>query len=96
VAKLDVTPEQLAEILGELPPDQLKMVLAKVADRLEVREWMRLGESGLREWLNEPDLYPLCRRAPSLVMSSSSDRYSSRARPRGGRNHFEKPPGECL
>jgi len=49
---VDVTPEQLAEIPGELPPDQLKMVLAKVADRLEVREWMRLGESGLREWLN--------------------------------------------
>lgn len=24
---------------------------------LEVREWMRLGESGFREWLYEPDLY---------------------------------------
>ncbi len=54
---IEVTPEKLAELLGELPPEQLKMVLQKVADRLEVREWMQLGESALREWLNEPDLY---------------------------------------
>jgi hypothetical protein len=54
---IEVTPERLAELLGELPPEQLKIVLQKVSDRLEVREWMRLGESGLREWLNEPDLY---------------------------------------
>jgi len=57
MARLEVTPEQLVELLGKLPPDELKTVLAKVADRLEVREWMCLGESGLREWLNEPDLY---------------------------------------
>ena len=54
---IEVTPEKLVELLGELPPEQLKMVLEKVAERLEVREWMQLGESGLREWLNEPDLY---------------------------------------
>ena len=54
---IEVTPEKLAELLGELPPEQLKIVLHKVAERLEAREWMRLGESGLREWLNEPDLY---------------------------------------
>ncbi len=54
---IEVTPEKLAELLGELPPEQLKMVLQKVADRIEVREWMQLGESALREWLNEPDLY---------------------------------------
>ncbi len=54
---IEVTPEKLAELLGELSPGQLKIVLQKVADRLEVREWMQLGESGLREWLNEPDLY---------------------------------------
>ena len=41
MARLEVTPEQLIELLGELPPGELKMVLAKVADRLEVREWMR-------------------------------------------------------
>jgi hypothetical protein len=57
MARLEVTPEQLVDLLGELPPEELKMVLTRVADRLEVREWMRLGESGLREWLNEPDLY---------------------------------------
>ena len=57
MAKPEVTPQQLVELLGELPPEELKIVLAKVADRLEVREWMRLGESGLREWLSEPDLY---------------------------------------
>jgi len=54
---IEVTPEKLAELLGELSPEQLKVVLQKVAARLEVREWMRLGESGLREWLNEQDLY---------------------------------------
>lgn len=57
MARLEVTPEQLVELLGELSAEELKRVLTKVADRLEVREWMRLGESGLREWLNEPDLY---------------------------------------
>ena len=57
MARLEVTPEQLVELLGALPPEELKRILVKVADRLEVREWMRLGESGLREWLNEPDLY---------------------------------------
>lgn len=57
MARLEVTAEQLAELLGELPPEELRRVFAKVADRLEVREWMRLGESGLREWLSEPDLY---------------------------------------
>jgi hypothetical protein len=54
---IEVTPEKLAELLGELPPEQLKMVLREVAKRLEIREWMELGESGLREWLKEPDLY---------------------------------------
>ena len=54
---IEVTPEKLAELLGELPPEQLKMVLRKVADRIEVREWMRLGESVLQEWLSEQDLY---------------------------------------
>ena len=54
---IEVTPEKLAELLGELPPEQLKVVLQKVTERLEVREWMRLGESGLQEWLSEPDLY---------------------------------------
>ena len=57
MARLEVTAEQLVELLGELRPEELRMVLAKVADRLEIREWMRLGESGLREWLSEPDLY---------------------------------------
>jgi len=54
---IEVTPEKLAELLGELPPDQLKMVLATVAERHEVREWMRLGEFAFQEWLTEPDLY---------------------------------------
>lgn len=54
---IEVTPEKLAELLGELPPEQLKIVLAKVAERREVREWMRLGEFGFQEWLTEPDLY---------------------------------------
>jgi len=54
---IEVTPEKLAELLGELPPEQLRIVFQKIIERLEVREWMRLGESGLREWLNEADLY---------------------------------------
>jgi hypothetical protein len=54
---IEVTPERLAELLGDLPPEQLKDVLERVADRLEVREWMRLEEPAFREWLTEPDLY---------------------------------------
>lgn len=54
---IEVTPEKLAEILRELSPEELREVLAKVADRIEVREWVHLGESGFREWLTEPDLY---------------------------------------
>jgi hypothetical protein len=55
--EVEVTPEQLAELLRDLPPEQLRKVLDEVADRLEVREWMRLGESGFHEWLSEPDIY---------------------------------------
>lgn len=54
---IEVTPEKLVELLGELPPEQLKMVLRDIAKRLEIREWMELGESGIREWLGEPDVY---------------------------------------
>ena len=54
---IEVTPKKLAELLGELPPEQLKTVLATVAERREVRGWMRLGEFGFQEWLTEPDLY---------------------------------------
>jgi len=54
---IDLTTEQLAELLRDLSPEQLRTVLAQVADRIEVREWMRLGESGFREWLTEPELY---------------------------------------
>ncbi len=54
---VEVTPEKLAELLRDLSPEQLKAVLSKVTDRLEVRDWMRLSEAGFREWLSEPDLY---------------------------------------
>jgi len=54
---IELTPEKLAELLGDLSPEELKIVLHRVAERLEIREWIRLGESGLRQWLNEPDLY---------------------------------------
>ncbi len=54
---IEVTPEKLAEMLRDLPAEQLKAVLVKVADRLEVQEWMRLCESSFQEWLTEPDRY---------------------------------------
>ena len=53
----EITAEKIAELLRDLPPAERKAVLARVADRLETQEWMRLAESGFREWLNEPDLY---------------------------------------
>ncbi len=49
--------EKIAELLRDLPPAERKAVLARVADRLEAQEWMRLAESGFREWLSEPDIY---------------------------------------
>ena len=54
---VEVTPEKLTELLCDLPAEQLKTVLAKVADRLEIQEWMGLAECGFQEWLTEPDLY---------------------------------------
>lgn len=54
---IEVTPEKLAEMLRDLPAEQLKTVLDKVANRLEVQEWMRLCESSFQEWLADPDLY---------------------------------------
>lgn len=54
---IDLTPEQVTELLRDLSPEQLRIVMAHVADRLELREWMSLGESGFREWLTEPELY---------------------------------------
>ena len=54
---IEVQPETLAEMLGQLSHDDLKLVLAKIADRLEMKEWMRLGADAFQEWLSEPDLY---------------------------------------
>ena len=54
---IEVNPDKLAELLRDLSPKQLKLVLSKVTDRREVQEWMRLAESGFQEWLTEPDLY---------------------------------------
>ena len=54
---IDVPPEKLAEMLGQLSSDDLKLVLAKIADRIEIQGWMRLAENAFQEWLNEPDLY---------------------------------------
>lgn len=54
---IEVPPEKLAEMLGELSSDDLRLVLAKIADRIEVEEWMRVGEDAFQEWLSEPDLY---------------------------------------
>ena len=54
---IEITPEKLAEMLRDLPAEQLKAVLDKVSDRLEVQEWMRRCESSFEEWLTEPDLY---------------------------------------
>jgi hypothetical protein len=52
---IEITPEKLAELLCELPPEQLTIVLERVAERLEVREWMGLAEPGFQEWLTEPE-----------------------------------------
>jgi hypothetical protein len=54
---IDVTPEQIVDILRDLPPEELRLVLATIGGRLEVREWMRLQESAFQEWLTEPELY---------------------------------------
>ena len=52
---IEITPGKLAELLCELRPEQRKIVLERVADRLEVREWMRLAEPGFQEWLTGPE-----------------------------------------
>ena len=54
---IEITAGKIAELLRDLPAAERTAVLARVADRLEAQAWMRLAESGLREWLNEPDLY---------------------------------------
>ena len=54
---IDITPEQIVEILRDLPADELRVVLATIGGRLDSREWMRLQESAFQEWLTEPDLY---------------------------------------
>ncbi len=54
---VEITLEKIAELLQDLPPDDLKKVLTNVVGRLEAQGWMGLGELGFREWLMEPDLY---------------------------------------
>lgn len=91
---IEITPEKLAELLRDLPADQLKIVLAKVADRLEVRDWMRLGESGFQEWLTEPDLSPRPNsdRRSSWPPTEMTSRFSGSSPAR--RNHLNEP-GSC-
>lgn len=54
---IEVTPDALADLLGELAPDQLQQVLTVLANRIEVREWMGLSESAFHDWLADADLY---------------------------------------
>ena len=54
---VEVTPDTLADLLSELPAEQLQQVLAALTNRIEVREWMFLSEPTFEDWLAEPDLY---------------------------------------
>jgi len=54
---IEVTPDALADLLGDLAPEQLAQVLSALANRIEVRVRMSLSEPVLHDWLAEPDLY---------------------------------------
>ncbi|HLF50544.1 MAG TPA: hypothetical protein VJA45_14305, partial [Methylomirabilota bacterium] len=54
---IEVTPDALADLLGDLAPEQLAHVLTALANRIEVRVRMSLSEPVLHDWLAEPDLY---------------------------------------
>ncbi len=54
---IEVTPDALADLLGELAPDQLRQVLAALATRIEVRAWMGLSEPAPHDWLADADSY---------------------------------------
>lgn len=55
---LDISAEEIKELVLRLPPDELLKIAAAIDARAETIEMMRLAESGFREW-NEAgeDLY---------------------------------------
>ena len=55
---LDMSAEEIKELVLRLPPDELLKIAAAIDARAETIEMMRLAESGFREW-NEAgeDLY---------------------------------------
>ena len=42
---IEVTPDALADLLGELAPEHLRQGLTALANRIEVREWMAASAS---------------------------------------------------
>jgi hypothetical protein len=55
---LDMSAEEIKELVLRLPPDELLKIAAAIDARAETIEMMQLAESGFREW-NEAgeDLY---------------------------------------
>ena len=47
---LDMSAEEIKELVLRLPPDELLKVAAAIDERAETIEMMRLAESGFREW----------------------------------------------
>ncbi|MDY0166849.1 MAG: hypothetical protein RBS80_09915 [Thermoguttaceae bacterium] len=55
---LELTPENVQDILFQLPPNDFLALAGKVQERAETLQMMRLAETGFREWEHEEeDIY---------------------------------------
>lgn len=54
---IDMPMERLKEVLAQLTPQELAVLLADLQDRLETLQMMKLAEPAFAEWSEEEDLY---------------------------------------
>ncbi len=52
---LELTPENVQDILFQLPPHDFLALADKVQERAETLQMMRLAETGFREWEHEEE-----------------------------------------
>ncbi len=62
---LELTPDNVRDILFQLPPDDFVALAQSMQERAETLQMMRLAETGFREWEHEEeDIYEAGPEAP--------------------------------
>ncbi len=51
---MNLTQEKIKAMILQLPVDEIKQLIEEITESLEIKEFMRLAETGFNEW-NDPE-----------------------------------------